>query len=380
MEQLRCAKQIFLATAFARTSGWNLIESAMLESEASISIVTGLYFCHTEPDLLRRWLRLMPKHPRLRVSLAASTKIPKIGNPVFHPKVLIVCGDSGRFAIVGSGNLTSGGLRSNTECSIYTDDPASIDGLLHWFRGIEAVLLDEKAVLIYEPRYDQSLAAQKTIEEAQREAEQDIKQEITFHRRAEAIRTAQAYFESAEFVEKKRKRSGAIPKIRNLLDFYAFNFDANAWTEFYKMRSLGKIREAYLTSTVENLARIQEALRYLFEEGQAIEDRLPQLLERKGDYHVRGVGPNLVEKFLVAHDPKMWFIRNKKVATILTNFGYEYSGKGGATASYLVFVKAMRSFKDDCGAEDGVELDAFFSDLYDKQKQAKTSQNRTKGE
>ncbi len=45
-------------------------------------------------------------------------------------------------------------------------------------------------------------------------------------------------------------------------------------------------------------------------------------------------------------------------------FGYEYSGKGGSTCSYLTFVKAMRGFKDECGAEDCVALDSFFRYWY----------------
>src|ERR1700730_4122303 len=72
--ELQRANQVFLATAFARESGWNLVEKAVLESGAAINIVTGLSCCHTEPSLLWKWLHLIPKRPGLRVSLAASRK------------------------------------------------------------------------------------------------------------------------------------------------------------------------------------------------------------------------------------------------------------------------------------------------------------------
>ena len=39
----------------------------------------------------------------------------------FHPKVLIVTTRSLRFAVIGSGNLSAGGLVDNIECGLYSD-------------------------------------------------------------------------------------------------------------------------------------------------------------------------------------------------------------------------------------------------------------------
>lgn len=377
-QKLQAATDVFIATAFARKSGWNLIKKALLESKAAISIVTGLYCCHTQPELLWDWwdwLNLLPKRSGLRIALAASSKKQAHSQAVFHPKVMIVCRDNDRFAIVGSGNLTAGGFRSNVECSIYTDDQPSIDALLEWFQGIECVPLSEQAILKYEIQHKNSEAARKAVQEAQEAAEEAINLEITFRKRSEAIAAAKEYFSSPPFVEKKTKRSSIIPTIRSLLDFETFNFDVAAWTRFYKKAGLGKIREAYLPSTIQNIEVIRNGLRFLLEEGQDIEGRLPQLLEKSGKYHVKGVGVNLVSKFLAAHDPKAWFVYNKQVATSLDSFGYRYSGKGGKIGSYLAFVKAMRGFRDDCGAEDCVALDSFFSYWYGTYCKTKTKRS-----
>ena len=363
-QRLRCSKRVFLATAFARKSGWHLIRKALLESKAEINIVTGLYCCHTQPELLWEWLDLLQERQGLRVSLAASPNSHQKDQAVFHPKVLIVQDEDGLFAIVGSGNLTSGGLRSNVECSIYTDDQEQVSALLAWFQEIECVSLSKKAILKYELQYKLSAAAQKAIRAAQKTAEEAINLEITFRKRSEALEAAKAYFSSSSFLERKAKRSAVIPTIRTLLDFETFNFDAAAWTTFYKKAALGKIREAYLPSTVQNIALIREGMRFLFDGGQDIEHRLPQLLEKTGKYHVKGVGLNLISKFLAAHDPKAWFVFNKQVATSLDSFGYRYSGKGGRIGAYIAFVKAMRGFRDDSGAEDCVALDSFFSYWY----------------
>jgi hypothetical protein len=168
------------------------------------------------------------------------------------------------------------------------------------------------------------------------------------------------------FAEKKARLTSIIPTYRKMLAYPAFTFDIAAWTAFYKKSWLGKIREAYLPSTVENIGKIQEGLRFLIGEKDGIEERLPHLMEANGKFHVHGVGRNLVSKFLAIHDPQMWFVFNKQVATTLADFGYEYIGAGNTTASYLAFVKAMRGFRSECGAEDCVALDSFFSYWYGK--------------
>jgi HKD family nuclease len=365
-KQLRSAKEVFLATAFATTTGWNVIKGGLLDGKAAINIVTGLYFCHTEPKLLRDWLDLIPKRPNFCVSLACSTKANNQGKSVYHPKVMIVCGDRVRFAIVGSGNLTNGGLHSNVECSIYTEESAHIESLRQWFADLECKRLSKEAIERYQPHYDRAASARKVVEEAQEAAEQGIKSAIAFLRRSDAIQAAKDYFGSPVFAGKKGKLSEVISDFRGLLDYYAFNFDGARWAEFYKDHRLGWIRPAYLPDTLKDLTKIQKGLRFLFGEQQAIEERLPELMERHGNLHVRGVGPHLISKFLVAHDPKRWFIYDDRVAKVLESFGFSYSGKSGPTALYLAFAEAMRSFKDDCGAEDSVALDAFLSDRYEK--------------
>ena len=362
--RLRCAKRVFLATAFAKISGWSLIKKALLESKAEINIVTGLYCCYTQPELLSEWLDLLPNKPGLRVSLAVSPDSHEQDQAFFHPKVLIVLDDNGPFAIVGSGNLTSGGLRSNVECSIYTDDQEQVNALVEWFHGIECVSLSKEAILKYTQEHKDSKGAREAVQRAQRAAEEAINLKITFRKRPEAVEAAKAYFLSPSFLEIEAKRHAVIPTIRTLLDYWTFNFDIAAWITFYKDANLGKIQEFYLASMKENFALIPEAMRFLLQGGEEIEDRLPQLLERTGKYHVRGIGLNIISKFLAAHDPKAWFVYNKQVHDSLDSFGYRYSGKGGKTEAYLAFVKAMRSFRDDCGAEDCVALDRFFIHWY----------------
>jgi HKD family nuclease len=159
-KRLRTAQVICLATAFARDRDWKIIKEPTLQSSANIKIITGLYCSHTEPPLLREWLKLMGERKAFSVRLASSPDCTVKEQTAFHPKVLIVFSETGCFAIVGSGNLTSGGLRSDVECSIYTDDAGHVDELLKWFQEITADQLSETVINEYEVKYNKAKDAQ----------------------------------------------------------------------------------------------------------------------------------------------------------------------------------------------------------------------------
>ena len=109
--EIAAATEIRLATAFAHLKGWKLIAPAFLRSSASIQLLTGLDFFQTEPKLLREWNRLTaPDAAQPHISARLAKRL-----TTFHPKILIASSTASpaSFAIVGSGNLSFGGLRSN---------------------------------------------------------------------------------------------------------------------------------------------------------------------------------------------------------------------------------------------------------------------------
>src|ERR1700733_9713901 len=63
-EVLKNAKTIRLATAFAHPSGWKHFRDGIAEGTGSVSLLTGLEFCQTDPALLREWLQLPATEPQ----------------------------------------------------------------------------------------------------------------------------------------------------------------------------------------------------------------------------------------------------------------------------------------------------------------------------
>ena len=56
------ATKIYITTAFAHMTGWNLIKEPLKKSGADVLIVSGLDFCHTEPAVLKEWRNKKNSH------------------------------------------------------------------------------------------------------------------------------------------------------------------------------------------------------------------------------------------------------------------------------------------------------------------------------
>ena len=146
---LRSAKVIRLATAFAHRSGWNSLKPGIEASSGQVFLLTGLEYNQTEPALLKDWMHLkLLRGDKVNVSLASN-------KPFFHPKVLIIRTDKARFAIVGSGNLSKGGLHNNCECGVFVSNRLTVDALCAWFDAQFAAgsPLNEQMIKAYEPDY-----------------------------------------------------------------------------------------------------------------------------------------------------------------------------------------------------------------------------------
>jgi HKD family nuclease len=209
------AASIRLATAFAHVSGWNLLEGGVRASKGDVFLLTGLDYLQTEPKVLHKWLQLTTDK-RYRSSLLTRTK------STFHPKVLIVRREAsqGGFAIVGSGNLSEGGLRTNIECSLLVDDPCYLAALTIWFDDLFKLAqpLTRRAIEEYEPRYQKARKALAKVRSEQKTTEKILlQQRTTFENRQEAIEKARAYLRLQEYKSSHETRLKAVDEIKGVL-------------------------------------------------------------------------------------------------------------------------------------------------------------------
>lgn len=363
---LRKATRIRLATAFAHMSGWEVLAQEVRRTTARVDLLSGLDFCQTEPNVLREWLRLSRTG---RVKAYLSRKSP----PTFHPKVLIVESRNRVFAIVGSGNLSAGGLRDNIECSLYSDSPSVTQQLNNWLdvhiqysEEITPSVIEE-----YEPKYTAALKARKTVRAKQEEAEARIASS-TENRRlnwTDAVKRAKRYFASKKFKQNDRRQwTSSAKKIRRLLHYPSFNFNSNEWAEFFKVYELGNLVPIYSKQLFRRRMVLQKGLRLLVNEVVPIHERINTLLDSRQPVALRGLGINLLTKILVAHRPNKWPVFNGPVGDVLKNFGYEQPRGSERGEKYAAFAHRMKKFMLETGAPDMIALDCFFYGQSEAQK------------
>ncbi len=355
--ELRDAASVTLVMAFAKMSGWNAIRESLLGGKAQVNIIVGLNFAITDPEVLSEWLHLKTRDPyRLSIEVAPT-------DPVFHPKVILVeRRDGSSFAIVGSGNLTGGGLSTNVECGVLIDDQARLDELATW--SVQLARETLSAEIIKEYKMIHAAAARAAWQS--RKTNEKLKQLLSHSRKenharplpawniAALLREMDEYLSTAEGAESLKNRINGAREIRTDLDMPNFKFDKAGWGSFYGIVEFGRIRQSYKAMSSET-PRLRKALRLLTAD-PLDEETLEQILAVDGEYHVRGLGTNLVSKILTVYDRHRWPVFNDRVKKTFEHYGLKV--EWGAT-HYLAFSAMIRQVLSRRGKPDFWELDAF---------------------
>lgn len=356
------AKQIRLATAFAHRSGWDFFKEPIHVCKAKVFLLTGRDCYQTEPKLLKEWLHLKATASgRIEARLASDETF-------FHPKVLIVSYEHSErdFAVVGSGNLSKGGLSANTECSLFINDGATVTEAVNWFdiefkKGHE---LNDNLIGIYEDDYKRNKDRRTFLTKRDVETGKKLKvaSEATMARWNEAITTAKKYFATKDFETNYAKREAGADEINKVLSAPDFDFDKNGWYQFYKIGSLGQLDERSRDKIWKKQKRFKEGLRKLAIDN---ESALSTVLNQDGVLHVPGAGLNTISKILAAYARDKWPVYNSRVAVALADFGYKHPHRATTADKYVAYRNLMQKFAEAC-AENGkakpnaLALDAFF--------------------
>lgn len=357
---LQNAKEVRLATAFAHRSGWKFFKEPIDGCKANVFLLTGRDCFQTDPQLLKDWLQLQLKaNYRVKAHLATDETF-------FHPKVLIVTFEDseGDFAVVGSGNLSEGGLSTNTECSVFVSDGSAVKQVTNWFdtefkKGLE---LNDKLIAVYESAYKKNKDKRIVLSKRDAETGEKLKAaaEATMASWEEAIKAAKKYFASKSFPGSYKDRQDGAKRIKNVLKAPDFDFDKFGWHQFYTVAPLGQLDERYRDKVWKKHVRLKKALKELVTNP---ESGLPRVLNPDGDLHVPGAGLNTISKILAALFPNEWPVYNGRASTALAGFGYKHPRGASPAEKYLAYRNIMKKFTEACRtngtAPDALALDAF---------------------
>lgn len=121
------AKEVKIAVAFLKWSGIEVIEknlNSFLDNNGKLKIIVGLDFFTTEPAAIQYFLDLNKDNPKVEIRYYP---IPNSRNEAtaFHPKLYLFEGGENYVTVIGSSNLTKGGLCENVEINtVFTEKEA----------------------------------------------------------------------------------------------------------------------------------------------------------------------------------------------------------------------------------------------------------------
>lgn len=178
-ELLENADEVIMCVAFLKNSGLNSIIEKLKKKEKKCQFYIGTDFYLTEPSALRRLFQ--------NGHIVYITKKERI---TYHPKIFYFKKDNSINILIGSTNLTSGGLETNIEASfaIETTTKSKIDiefnDFLTSIKEHSLIIIDNQTISEYENRYN---AYRNRHKQADLDFESDLKeiQEVEILREAE---------------------------------------------------------------------------------------------------------------------------------------------------------------------------------------------------
>ena len=135
-QELQNAQSARIAIAFLKYSGIKVIEKSLdqcLKNNGSVEIIAGLDFKTTDPQSMHYLIQLQKTTPNLKFYCYGDKDVNK-NSIVFHPKIYLFQGKRETTGIVGSTNLTAGGLMTNFEANVIFKESKPL-----YFSQLEAI-------------------------------------------------------------------------------------------------------------------------------------------------------------------------------------------------------------------------------------------------
>lgn len=147
-QAIEFADEIIICTAFLKNSGLSELLEKINQKAFKSTFFVGTNFYQTEPDALRRLY-----------NCGHTIYLNRDKTPTFHPKIFLFRTQDKIRLIIGSANLTSGGLVSNIETSLVCDTTTdsivykSLMDDLHFFKTKAKQIEILETITDYESRY-----------------------------------------------------------------------------------------------------------------------------------------------------------------------------------------------------------------------------------
>lgn len=164
------SSDVRIAVAFVSQRGVSMISAPVataLQAGAIVEFVVGLDGRATEPAAVRDLFQLARSNPNVRFYCY---RAPDRGH-LYHPKVYLLRATDTVTCIVGSSNLTEGGLRRNLEVNVViegTPNDEPVSDLYESYTRLKfqpgRVVPDEELLAVYQQLFQRQTQEQRTVD------------------------------------------------------------------------------------------------------------------------------------------------------------------------------------------------------------------------
>jgi HKD family nuclease len=238
------SNDIRIAVAFVSRSGLAAIDvpiKTALQAGAYLEFLVGLDMHSTEPEAIQALYKMSQENPNVTLYCYA----PFDSSAIYHPKVYLLGVSNRAVAIVGSSNLTEGGLKKNIEVNVLIEADTQ-DEIMSDLYGTynrlkfhpQRVLPDAEFLMLYAKIYEQ-----------QRKSKDDKSSRVLM----------------TSFIEKARSLKRPVPTKRDLIGWLKLVYESLPDGEFTNQQ-VYECEERFRQYYPENLnvrAKIRQQLQIL---------------------------------------------------------------------------------------------------------------------
>lgn len=381
-KMLNGAQDVYIAVAFLKCSGLKLIKDSIediLGDNGYVNIIIGLDLYVTEPNALYELFDLCQTKHRLKVYLYSSK------NSIFHPKMYASRRNNKSSVLVGSANLTSGGLSSNVEASIYSkNDELLFEECKEFFSDLILIPDCKQASALAIQEYEQQYSVfNKEVEKAEKTSEEKIsklaetsllkkcyKEYCNDEEQMESLAAKRKNYKAARLLVDKLN-ADSIKSKSDFMRIYEKLVGAagqeKLWHSGSIFRSKNMVAESYheflkFTSFVSNEYVLNQKPQIVFE----------QLIPVKKK--IVGLGFNVITELLNTLRPMKFPVLNKNpIGSVKYLLGEEFKDPSQFKSDdYQAYADFMGKLRTEIGAKDLIETDHFLNFVYWKYARNKT--------
>ncbi len=368
-ECLKTAQKAYISVAFLKMSGLNLIMDTLkmfLSNKGELHIIAGQNFGLTEPEALSCIFDLLKNYSKSKLYLYKVES----ADCIFHPKMYLFESKNGGKIILGSANMTKGGISTNNEVSICLD--CKLDSEI-WEQSKATfntyLANSEPASLLVIGQYKRFYDKQQ---ERNSDLDTSLLSENTFN-----YAILKEYLEEWEqedlekiFSERKKSYRNAVRILNEIADTQRLTeakFIPLLDSLLQKWHSGGlQRRKTSVQACYKEFAKLVRFIRdnkskapdYVF-------DKAKELVK-----NIKGASVNYVTEIMISYNPKDFAILNDRPLKVLTQKAgisfkhkdkYSFDGK-----DYTYYCEIIKEISKELGFSDMLEADSFFSKIYEK--------------